>query len=242
MAIELPDEVVSFLQFIGINWPNVNEDQVRDLATHIRDFADKVDSTHQASTATVQQMSEAYQGQSYEALVSAWSHMSSNHMTELINACHVVADALDVAADVIVGLKGTAIAELIGLAVSFVADQAAAVVTFGLAEVAEAGIIKAAEAAIDYLEQQVVQHILGEVIEKAIDPLVDVVGRAVSGLVYSAAADALGVKPGGDGAGTHMMVDPAVLIQHAETMSQHAQTVAGHADELRTKMATVTFV
>ncbi|GAB2726324.1 WXG100 family type VII secretion target [Kitasatospora kifunensis] len=243
MAIELPEQVVSFLQFIGVNWPDVNEDHVRDLATHIRDFAGNVDSTHQASTATVQQMSEAYEGQSYQALLTAWEHMSTSHMTELIDACHVVATALDVAADVIVGLKTTAIAELVALAVSFVADQAAAVVTFGLAELAEAAIIKGAEAAIDYLEQQIVQHIIGEVIEKAIDPLVEVVGKAVSGLLYQAAADALGVTPGGDGAvGTHFRVDPAMLTTHAQTMATHAQTIAGHADDLRTKLTTVTFV
>ncbi|GAA2264109.1 MULTISPECIES: WXG100-like domain-containing protein [Kitasatospora] len=242
MAIELPDEVVSFLQFIGVNWPNVNEDHVRELASHIRDFADNVDGTHQASTATVRQMSEAYEGQSYEALLAAWTHMSGNHMTELIDACHVVATALDVAADVIVGMKTAAIAELVVLAATFVADQAAAVVTFGAAEAAEILVIKAAEAAVDYLEQQLVQHIIGEVIEKAIDPLVDVVGKAVSGLVYQAAADALGVPVGGVGAGAHFRVDPAVLTRHAETMAQHAQAVAGHADELRTKLAGVTFV
>jgi outer membrane murein-binding lipoprotein Lpp len=52
MAIELPGEVVSFLQFIGVNWPNVNEDKVREFASHVRDFASKVDGTHQDSTAT----------------------------------------------------------------------------------------------------------------------------------------------------------------------------------------------
>ena len=31
MAIELPEQVVSFLQFIGVNWPNINEDKVREL-------------------------------------------------------------------------------------------------------------------------------------------------------------------------------------------------------------------
>lgn len=35
VAIELPGEVVSFLQFIGVNWPNVNEDKVRELASHM---------------------------------------------------------------------------------------------------------------------------------------------------------------------------------------------------------------
>ncbi|MGK4579833.1 WXG100 family type VII secretion target [Kitasatospora sp. HPMI-4] len=241
MAIELPEEVVSFLQIIGINWPDINEDHVREMGSHVREFADKVDSTHQDATATVHQLAEAYQGKSYESLVAAWSHMSDSHMTEMVQACHVLATALDVAADVIIGLKGAAIAELIGLAVSFVADQAAAVLTFGLAEAAEVLIIKAAEAAVDYLEQQVIQHIMGEVIEKAVEPLLDVVGNAIGGLLYQAAADALGVPAGGAGAGTQFMVNPEVLSRHAETMSQHAQAIAGHADELCTRISAVSF-
>ncbi|GAA2271354.1 hypothetical protein GCM10010430_66570 [Kitasatospora cystarginea] len=39
VAVELPCEVVSFLQFIGINWPTVNEDKVREFASHVREFA-----------------------------------------------------------------------------------------------------------------------------------------------------------------------------------------------------------
>ena len=38
MAIELPTPVVDFLQVIGINFPQVNEDSVRAFAGHIRDF------------------------------------------------------------------------------------------------------------------------------------------------------------------------------------------------------------
>ncbi|MEV0094290.1 hypothetical protein [Streptomyces sp. NPDC050738] len=42
MAIELPGEVVSFLQFIGVNWPTVNEDKVREFASHVREFGTKL--------------------------------------------------------------------------------------------------------------------------------------------------------------------------------------------------------
>jgi len=241
VAIELPEEVVSFLQFIGVNWPNVNEDKVREFASHVRDFADKLDETHQDSSATIKRMAEVYQGPSYEALLAKWSQMSSGHMDELVSACHTVATALDVAADVIVGMKVEAIAELAALAVSFVADQAAAVVTLGIAEAAEVLIVEAAEKLMDYLEQQLEQYIIGQVIEAAVEPLVEVVGRAVSGLVFKAAESAAGVSAGGGDAGTGFSMDPEQVHAHAELMHGHAEKVAAHAEEFTSKLAGVSF-
>jgi uncharacterized protein YukE len=243
MAIELPGEVVSFLQFIGVNWPNVNEDKVREFATHVRDFADSVDGTHQDATNTIKQLGAAYQGASYDALLSKWAQMSGSHMTELVQACHTVATALDAAADVIVGMKVEAIAELVALAASFVADQAAAIATFGLAEAAEALIVEAAEKLVDFLEQQLEQYIIGEVIEAAIGPLVATVGKAVSGLVYQAAESALGVSADGaaGSVGEGFSVEPDQLHAHAALMHNHAQAIASHADAFRTKLAGVSF-
>jgi uncharacterized protein YukE len=244
MAIELPGEVVSFLQFIGVNWPNVNEDKVREFAAHVREFAQNVDDTHQDSTATVKRLGQVYQGASYEALLAKWAQLSNSHMNELVEACHTVATALDVAADVIVAMKGEAIAELVVLAATFVADQAAAVATLGLAEAAEVLVVEAAEKLMDFLEQQLEQYIIGQVIEAAMDPLVDVVGRAVSGLVFRTTESALGVSAGGGSTGAvgeGFSVDPEQMHAHAELMRGHAKTVASHAEAFRTKLATVSF-
>lgn len=241
MAIELPGEVVSMLQFIGVNWPNVNEDKVRELASHVREFADSVDGTHQKATATVDKMSADYQGSSYEALVSSWAHLSSSHMSDLVSACHTVATALDAAADVIVTMKLQAVAELAALAVTFVADQAAAVATFGLAEAGMALIVEGAEQITDYLEQQLEQYVIGQVIEAAITPLVAVVAKAVNGLAFSAVAGILGASGSADSGGTGFKIDPSALEDHAETMNGHAQEVAGHAEALRGKLAGVDF-
>lgn len=139
MAIELPGEVVQLLNFIGINFPQVNEDSVRDFATRVRDFAANVDGTHQAASGTDQQMNAAYSGSSYEALAAQWSQLSSSHMTGPIDACHVVADALDAAADVIVGMKVEAIDELVVPAASFVADQATSSAVLGIGGDASGG-------------------------------------------------------------------------------------------------------
>jgi uncharacterized protein YukE len=240
VAIELPGEVVSFLQFFGINWPTVNEDKVREFASHLREFAENVDNAHRESTATIQGLSEAYEGASYEALLAKWTQLSDSHLNELVQACHVVATALDVAADVIVGMKLETIGELVAMAAAFVADQAAAVATFGLAEAAVALIEEAAKKLVNFLEQQLEQYIIGQVVEAAVDPLVEVVGRAVSGMVFQAAESALGVS-GGGGGGSGFRIHPDQLEAHAETMHRHAETVAGHAQVFQSKLAGVSF-
>ncbi|MFF2624952.1 WXG100 family type VII secretion target [Kitasatospora griseola] len=241
MAIELPDEVVSFLQFIGVNWPQVNEDKVREFASHVREFAENVQNTHQSSTETIQQLGEAYQGASYEALLAKWGQLSNSHMNDLVQACHVVATALDVAADVIVAMKIETIGELVAMAVAFVADQAAAVATFGAAEAAVLLIEEAAKKLVNYLEQQLEQYIMGQVVEAAINPLVEVVSNAVSGLLFRAAESALGVSGGGGPAAAGFQVDPEALARYAQTMHDHAETVAGHAAAFSDNIAGVSF-
>lgn len=238
MSIELPGPVVDFLQFIGVDWPQVNEDAVREFAGHVRDFATNLENTHQAASSTIDQMSAAYTGSSYEALVAAWSHMSSSHMQELHEGCSVVAVALEGAADVIVAMKVEAIGQLAVMAATFVADQAAAVATFGLAEAAEAAVIAAAKEIVKYLEQQLVQHIMGEVIGKAVEPLEAVVEKAVNGLTYEAVGAILGAS---SGVGSSFSMIPADLHTHAATLQGHADTVAGHAQDFVAKAGSVSF-
>jgi hypothetical protein len=62
--------VVWFLDFIGVQWPDVNEDALRSHATSMRTFSSNVANTHQSATSTVNAMSENHQGASCEQLVS----------------------------------------------------------------------------------------------------------------------------------------------------------------------------
>lgn len=239
MAIELPGPVIDFLNFIGVDFPRVNEDSVREFASHVREFAANIQDTHNAASSTVQRMSSAYSGASYEALVARWSAMSSSHMQELVEICNVAATVLDVAADYIEGKKVAAIAELAVMAASFVADQAAAVATVGLAEAAEVAIVAAAKELAKFLEQELEQYVIGEVIEKAVTPLEAVVERAVSGLVFNAASSVLG--GGGGAVGASFGIDPQALASHAAEFNGHADAVAGHAQEFAGKLSSLNF-
>ena len=115
----------------------------------IQSFAGDVQSTHQDMTDQIEAMSEAYQGASYEKLVEQWQSRSNTHMTELMDVCRVIVDALQAFADYILLQKGEAIGQLLALAASFLAAQAAAPFTFGLSEVADLGLDELADQAIN---------------------------------------------------------------------------------------------
>lgn len=242
VAIELPQPVVDLLQFIGVNWPTINEDSVRELATHVRQFAQNLESVHQDAGNTIQAMGQAYQGASYEALVSMWADKSSKHLQELTEACGVVADALDAGAEVIVGMKVAAIAELVALAASFVADQAAAVATFGLAEAALAAIELAARKCVDFLIQEIIGYLTGEIVGAALQPLLGKVTSALEGWAFSELSGAVGAGGAGGGAvGASFMVHAEDLMSHTAVLRGHAETASAHAQTFRSAVESVSF-
>ncbi|MER6398066.1 MULTISPECIES: WXG100 family type VII secretion target [unclassified Kitasatospora] len=239
MAIELPSEVATLLDFIGIHWPSVNEDKVREFGEHVKEFAKGLEDLHADSTATVHQLGGAYEGASYEALIAKWALMSDKHFNEVVQAAHVVAKALDTAADVIVAMKLEALGELIVLAASFVAAQAAAVATFGLAEAGVIAIQQAGRKLMSYLAHQLEDHIVSEVIEAAITPLVEIVSGAVAGLVFEAAEAAL--SGGGGSGGTQFKINPDAVEAHAKALHEQAEKVAQHAQVFSSRVAGVSF-
>src|SRR3954447_19139382 len=226
MAIDLPGPVADFLGFIGISWPNVNEDKVREFGEHVAQFAADLRSTHEGAGGTISQLGSAYEGGGYEQLLAAWGRMSSEHMDELLTACDVVSTAMGIAADVVVGMKLEAIGELIALVAQFIAAQAAAVATFGLAEASLILIETEGRQIVKFLEQELVNYVEGKVLDAAVGPLVAVVERAVEGMVYRGVADALGVLAGAGGAGASVRIEPDAVVSSAARLREHA----GRAD------------
>jgi hypothetical protein len=218
-ADDLPGPVVTFLNVIGIDWPYLNEDQIRQFATMVREFGQAVEQTHLDATVAIRNISEAYQGAATRQLSSGWSHLSAQHVDEIVDGCRILADGLDVGADFVVGQKIEAAIELGVMAATFVADQAAAVATFGLAEAAVPVIIAAGKALVETLKQQIIQYIVGEVIEAAAKPLFAKVENALSGLDWSNA-------PAGEpGVGKSFSIEPGTVAAHTAVLRGHAETM-----------------
>ncbi|MFF7452831.1 WXG100 family type VII secretion target [Kitasatospora sp. NPDC008115] len=230
---------MTLLDFIGIRWPAVNEDKVREFGEHVKEFAKGLEEVHADSKATIHQLGGAYEGQSYQALAAKWALMSDKHFDQVVDAAHVVAQAMDIAADAIVAMKLEALGELIVLAATFVAAQAAAVATLGVAEVGAVAAQQAARKLMSYLAHELEEYVVGQVVEAAVNPLVEVVAEAVSGLVFEAAEAA--VNSGGGSAGSRFKINPGAVEAHARALHEQAEKVAQHAQVFGVRVAAVSF-
>jgi hypothetical protein len=236
MAIDdLPMPVVNFLNVIGVEWPYLNEDSLYQFGALVREFGQAVETTHRDATATIHALGSSHQGAAYEKLHNRWTEMSGTHVTELVDACAVVADACDAAAVYVIGQKVAAVAELVGMAATFFADQAAAVATAGLAEAAVPLIIAAAKKLGESLVQDLEQYLIGQLVEAAVKPLMAKVAAAMQGLQWPS-----GGGPGG-AVGAMFAVDTAQMRAHAAVLHGHADTFAQHAQSFATRAAAVSF-
>ena len=235
MAIDdLPMPVVNFLNVIGVEWPYINEDQVMHFASLARQFGTAVSTTHQDATDAVSKIAQAHQGASTQAMQSGWAELSSKHVSEIVDGCGVLADALEAWAGYIVVQKGVAIAELVTMAAAFVADQAAAVATFGLAEAAVPVIIAAAKKLAESLIDDLEQYVLGKVIEAAAKPLFAKVESMLSGLDWSQSS-------GGGGSAEGFSLDMQELTAQTSLLHTHAATMRTHATTLQSGLAGLSF-
>lgn len=237
MAIDdLPMPVVTFLNAIGIEWPYLNEDSLHSFAQLTREFGQAVEQTHQDATDAVNNIAQAYQGGSTQAMSTGWSHLSETHVKEVTAACSVLADALDAWAVYVVAQKGEALVQLIELAVGYATALAAGPETFGASLAALPGLEELGEALGNSLIQDLEQYVIGKVIEAASKPLVAKVEQMLSGLDWKNAPG--GVDPLGSGS---VQLDLDAVQQHAGVLRQHAETMRSHAADFHAKASGIEF-
>jgi uncharacterized protein YukE len=245
MSVMLPGWAVQLLAAVGVNWPNVDEDGVHQLAQHVRDFGNNVKNTHNDASATVTQMGQNYSGHSYDTLLATWGRLSDEHMNELLMGTEVVAAALDTVGYGITAQKGVALAQLAELIETATESVLLAIETFGFSLLLEAGVVYEVEKVINNLVRQMIQQIELELLDKALQPLEEKVAAALSGMVFQGVESALGVTDAQlaatASASTGYRVAPAALTDQSGIMQQHASTVAQHGSTFLTQVAGVSF-
>jgi hypothetical protein len=221
---DLPLPVVTFLNAIGIEWPYLNEDSLHQFAQLTREFGQAVEQTHQDATQAVANIAQAYQGPSTKAMSSGWAHLSAAHVNEVVEACSILADALDAWAVYVVAQKGQALIELIELAASYAAALLAAPETLGASLAALPGLEELGEALGNSLIQDLEQYVIGEVIQAASKPLVEKVEQMLSGLDWKNAPGGVDPIPS-----STVELDVGAVEQHANLLRRHADTMRSHA-------------
>jgi hypothetical protein len=191
VSLDLPPELEWAIGFIGLPWPSIEEDQLREYATHLRTFASSLAATHGDARGTVLALSADNYGESIEAVVDRWGYASTAHLQNLVDACHGFADALEVTANGVVTAKVGIIAALTAMAAAFVADQAAAVATFGLAEFATVAIVGTTRWIVKGFLNQLEQVVIAEALQIALTPIEERLQAAVKDLALHGVEAAL---------------------------------------------------
>ncbi|WP_280315203.1 hypothetical protein [Nocardia abscessus] len=241
MAIDLPHEVALFLNFLGVPYPDIDEDQVRELARQVQTFATNMQNTHESASNVVRDMGSVYSGYSYEALVASWARMSAIHMADLDQACRAVAKALDIAADVITAVKIAVLAELTAMAASYAASMAATAATGGISAALTTALRAAATRLVSAMEQSLIAYLAAEVISKAIEPLEHTIERMINPAVYGAAKDVLDVPTPDSSTVVPLYIEPDEVLRYAAALDAHADRILEHSAVFAENVAALDF-
>ncbi|MGY2092999.1 hypothetical protein [Nocardia gipuzkoensis] len=239
MGHELPHEVAVFLNLIGVPYPDIDADQVRELARQVELFTQSVRDTHEASTGAIQDMGAVYSGDSYEQLLASWAHMSSTHMVAMDRACRFLVKALEMTADVIEITQDAVLVGLAATAASYMGLMAATVVSGGVSAAMTAAVRVATKRILDAMEEMLVAYIAAEVIERAIEPLEQTIERMINGTVD--AADLLHVSAPGGAAAPALYIEPDEVLRYANLLDTYADQILEHAATFARNVAGLDF-
>jgi hypothetical protein len=222
MGIVLPDALAWVLNLIGIDWPNIDEDQLRSGASDLKQIASELTSNKGDAESQIEQMLGVNSSQALKNFEAIWDKVAKDHLPQLAQGMDLLADGLDVSAVVVTGMKVAAIAQLAILAAEIIADQAAAPFTFG-----------ASEAAIP-AEEEITEQVLKRVFDQAVKSVEQQLINAVEGPIFDAldsAAENMAGQLLGDALGTHSGVDLGAVGQAAGS---------GFGEGVQTAVTTVT--
>ena len=160
MSIMLPGELAHFLQMIGFDWPEGDEDKVFAYGQAWSSFAGTLDSAAAPGVRAAHQLAAENIGDAVDAFVHRFTADSGpeNTAKNLAQGITVGAGVITVFAGAIVALKVVVVAQLVQFAITFAEAVAAAVPTFGaslsLIPIAELIAMKAIEFAINFGVEQ----------------------------------------------------------------------------------------
>jgi hypothetical protein len=237
MAINLPHHLAEIINILGFNWPEIDEDQLKDAARELKSYAHQCqtshDITHRVVTGDLQQV---YAAQSYTALAQLWANQTQGHMKSLIEVCGVLAEALDLIADAVTIMKGACITQLGIAAGELIGDAIGSVATLGLSDAAAVAEIKIQQGAMNDIIDNFISYAESALVNKITGPLKEQLDHAVEKLLFAEVAHiAVGGPPPG------LKIDTAAMRAHATTVMNQAEAnlTGGHA--FRNRVTAMTF-
>lgn len=247
MGLVLPSVIDEALDLIGVSWPNVDEDDYFEMATSMRDFADKFEGHGGDADKAVNRILSSSEGWAVESMQKHWSHVKVGHLDKIPEVARLFATACDGVGEIIRGLKVKAGVELGILAGTIVAELAAAPFTLGLSAAAAAGEIALMRTIVKRLIDEAVDQIVDALITKVTEPVTGKLAELVSDMTLDLAEGAFnpGDKPGGmqlasagdeaggsgsGGAGKRTVIDHLEFEDGAGKVSRHGSDLGSQSN------------
>ncbi|MEU6774795.1 RHS repeat-associated core domain-containing protein [Streptomyces sp. NPDC046759] len=183
MGYVLPGWLDEILDYIGIKFPNVDEDDYREMADAMREFADKFEGHGADAHKAVERILASSKGWAVHSMQTHWAQVKAGHLDKIPELARLFAEACDVVADIIFGMKTKAEAELAVMAGSVGLSLGMAFVTGGLSAVLGAAEVTAM--------RQLVKRIIDEAADRCVDELIARVTAPVNAKLEAMVEDAV---------------------------------------------------
>lgn len=179
MGKKLPDELVEVLDLVGVKWPNIDEDEVRDCAKDYRHLAEGIrDVIKEGNHACSHIVGGRSKGKTVQAIDRRWGRLTTKDLITFANALDDLGDALDDCAGFIEGCKVACITELGTTAATATAGAVGMFFTAGLSGLLSAAAIGACRLAlheaIDYAIGEITSIVTEEIETKILGKIEDV--------------------------------------------------------------------
>ncbi|WP_328486099.1 WXG100-like domain-containing protein [Streptomyces zaomyceticus] len=156
----LPDDLVEVLDLVGVDWPQIDEDEVKASAKDFRKLAEGIrDAVKEGNDACSHIVAGKSKGDTVKAIDRRWGKLTTRDLSTFAKGCDDLGGALDDCADLIVTCKVAIIAKLSATAATAAAGVVGMFFTAGLSGLLSAAAIAAArliiQEAIDYAIEQI---------------------------------------------------------------------------------------
>lgn len=216
MGMMLPNELIWVMDKMGLEWPDIDEDEVRKAATLVRGYQGDMETLVQAADRRINgQIATAMRGQTGAAHVNGWNRNRSENVQQLLDLLGPAAVGIDAAAGIVLALKIKVIAEVTLTLTQLIPLLAAGPFGAGGAAV----LILARKKLFSMMMEATLEQVINELLPLAIEPLVD----QVPGLVM-ALLDAPVVE--------NNVGDVDEFFANLEALDQAAADMDAHADDV----------
>ncbi|WP_435970199.1 nucleic acid/nucleotide deaminase domain-containing protein [Streptomyces sp. Qhu_M48] len=156
----LPDDLVEVLDLVGVDWPQIDEDEVKASAKDFRKLAEGIrDAVKEGNDACSHIVAGKSKGDTVKAIDRRWGKLTTRDLSTFAKGCDDLGGALDECAGLIVACKIAIITKLSATAAAATAGVVGMFFTVGLSGLLSAAAIAAArliiQEAIDYAIEQI---------------------------------------------------------------------------------------